>query len=224
MDNLEGKFSQKTNEKTLSWVFPKDAQDSDFLLVFWEDWGHHRLFLGRSALRFFVCFLGALKPPKIYIEIIWPLIEQLDCPVKKEIQDDFNANHSKNSFVNKSKTSTGLKFFQKGPLCHETEQKYSVNNLLPGFLPPLSPKLKKSRMLKRKISPEREENDSKKPKLEKPMKNSQNIQPSNSSKQNEMEGKEEGEISDSDEDISTKGIETSILLLIDQVAAVFFVN
>ena len=111
-----------------------------------------------------------------------------------------------------------MKFFKKGPLSHETEQKYSVNNLLPGFLPPLSPKLKKSRMLKRKISPEREENDSKKPKLEKPMKKSQNIEPSNPSKQNEVDGKEEGEISDSDEDISTKGIETGIILLIEQVS------
>ena len=117
-----------------------------------------------------------------------------------------------------------MKFFQKGPLCHETEQKYSVNNFLPVFLPPQSPKIKRSRMLKRKISPEREKNARKKPKLEKPMKKSQNIEPSNPSKQDEMEGKEEGEISDSDEDISTKGTETGIMLLVDQVAAVIFVN
>ena len=117
-----------------------------------------------------------------------------------------------------------MKFFKKGPLSHETEQKYSANPLLPGVLPPQNPKFKKSRILKRKISPEREKNESKKPKLEKPMKKSQNIEPSNPSKQDEMEGKEEGEISDSDEDISKKGIETGIILLIDQMAAVIFVN
>ena len=115
-----------------------------------------------------------------------------------------------------------MKFFQKGPLCHETEQKNSVNPLLPGFLSPQSPKFKKRPMSKRER--EREGNESKKPKLEKPMKKSQNIEPSIPSKQDEMEGKEEGEISDSDEDISTKGIETGIMLLIDQVAAVIFVN
>jgi hypothetical protein len=114
-----------------------------------------------------------------------------------------------------------LKFFEKEPLCHETEQKYSVNSLLPGFLPPQSPKFKKSQMLKRKISPQRETNERKRPKLEKPMKKSQNKEPSNPSKQDEMESKEEGEISDSDEDISTKGIEKGIILLIDQVAAFF---
>ena len=100
--------------------------------------------------------------------------------------------------------------------------------MLPGFLPSQSPKFKKSRMLKRTISPEREKNKSKKPKLETPMKKSQNIEPenllSNPTKQDEMEGKEEGEISDSDEDISTKAMETGIILLIDQVAAVIFVN
>ena len=79
-------------------------------------------------------------------------------------------------------------------------------------------------MLKRKISPQRETNERKRPKLEKPMKKSQNKEPSNPSKQDEMESKEEGEISDSDEDISTKGIEKGIILLIDQVAAVIFVN
>ena len=105
-----------------------------------------------------------------------------------------------------------MKFFRKGPLCHQTEQKYSDNPLLPGFLSPQSPKFEKSRKLKRKISPEREKNARKKPKLEKPMKKSQNIEPLNPSKQDEMEGKEEGEISDSDEDISTKGIETGIIL------------
>ena len=155
--------------------------------------------------------------------------DQLNLSVKKEIQEDFNPRvkvkkELLNDRCNLQNSVSGLKFFKKEPLCHETEQKYSANPLLSGFLPPQSPKFKRSQMLKRKISPEREENDSKKPKLEKPMKNSQNIQPSNSSKQNEMEGKEEGEISDSDEDISTKGIETSILLLIDQVAAVFFVH
>ena len=140
--------------------------------------------------------------------------DQLDLPVKNEIEEDFNPNCSKNLFVKNSKSSTDLNFFKKGPLFHETEQKYSVNPLLPGFLPPQRPKFKKSRMLKRKISPEREKNESKKPKLEKPMKNSQNIEPLNPSKQDEMEGKEEGEISDSDEDISTKGIEIGIILLI----------
>ena len=104
-----------------------------------------------------------------------------------------------------------MNFFKKGSVSHETEQKYSANPLLPGVLPPQIPTIKRSRMLKRKISPEREENDSKKPKLEKSSKKSQNIEPSNPSKQDEMEGKEEGEISDSDEDISTKGIETGII-------------
>ena len=83
-------------------------------------------------------------------------------------------------------------------------------------------------MLKRKISPEREENDSKKRKLEKPMKKFQNTEHydflSNPSEQDKMGDKEEGEISDSDEDISTKGIETGIILLINQMAVVILVN
>ena len=102
--------------------------------------------------------------------------------------------------------------------------------MLPGFLPSQSPKFKKSRMLKRTISPEREKNKSKKQKLEKPMKKSQtkeldiNLVVSNPPKQDEMADKEEGEISDSDEDISTKAMETGIILLIHQVAAVILVN
>ena len=139
--------------------------------------------------------------------------DQLDIPVKNEIQDDFNPNDSKNLFVRKPKS---LNFFKKGPIYCQTEQKYNINPLLPGFLPPQSRELENSRILKRKISPERENNESKKPKLEKPMKKFQNkdidLVVSNSPKQNEMEGKEEGEISDSDEDISTKGIETGIIL------------
>ena len=111
----------------------------------------------------------------------------------------------------------GLKFFQKGPLINETEQKYNDNPSLPGFLPPQSRKFEKSQMLKRKISPEREKNESKRPKLEKPMKKFQNIEQydvlSNPSKQDKMADKEEGEISDSDDEISSKGTETCIILI-----------